>query len=531
VDKLLVDSRDPETVYAAPDGTVFKTTNGGASWRRVGPPRIDAGALALDPTHPEIIYAGTWEKGVFKSTDGGASWHRTELRRGVVDALVVDPRHPKTVYAVMVIKRKGIFKSSDGGASWHSAGFVGKDVGRLLLDPQHPETLYAQAGARIFKSRDGGRTWRALAVGRAAELLALHPRKSTRLYAGSVGGILTSLDAGRSWRVTGRGPGAAWVWALAVDARTGAAYAGIDGGGVAKRTGGRWRTMNTDEHVTALAVDPQDPDVVYAARDDPADLLKSTDGGRSWQRLRVPWKPWISDRGLAYVEALFVDPQNPKAVYAYVDNAADNGSPVWFKSTDGGATWEVPEDPFFSTADAGIPGTESDPSALAFDPLDSHTVYAYDDHAPLFKSTDGGATWQRAGYPFIPASLSVHVLAIDPREPTTLYAAEEEEYQGEGIFKKGKGIFKSTDGGSSWRAVGLKGHNVWALAIDPRRRQTVYAGTESGFFRSTDGGHSWSRFSRGLPSDGIKKLAVDRAGGILYAVPTEGGIYELRLPR
>jgi photosystem II stability/assembly factor-like uncharacterized protein len=119
----------------------------------------------------------------------------------------------------------------------------------------------------------------------------------------------------------------------------------------------------------------------------------------------------------------------------------------------------------------------------------------------------------------------VENLAIDPREPTTLYAAAGEQDE------SGEGIFKSTDAGSSWRAVGLKGHNIWALAIDPRQRQTVYAGTESGLFRSNDGGGSWSRFSRGLPPDGIETLAVDPAGGILYAALTNGGIYELTLPR
>ena len=145
--------------------------------------------------------------------------------------------------------------------------------------------------------------------------------------------------------------------------------------------------------------------------------------------------------------------------------------------------------------------------------------------AALFKSTNGGATWQRAGYPLIPASLNVENVAIDPREPATLYAAAGEQDE------SGEGIFKSTDAGSSWRAVGLKGHNVWALAIDPRQRQTVYAGTDGGLFRSTDGGRNWSRFSRGLPPDGIETIAVDPVGGILYAVLTGGGIYELRLQR
>jgi photosystem II stability/assembly factor-like uncharacterized protein len=526
---LAVDRRDPDIVYASTWGSgVFKTTDGGASWRSIGLEAVDT--VALDPRDPETIYARTIGRpsGVLKSIDGGASWHLVGLRGTTVGALTVDPQHPKTVYAVT--DSAGIFKSSDAGASWHAAGLASKHLERLLLDPQHPETLYAQAGARIFKSTDGARTWRPRGLGGDTDLLALHPGHPAKLYADASGRVLMSSNAGRSWRVTGRGPGAASISALAVDARTGTAYGGITYAGIAKRAGGRWQTVSTYQSVEALAVDAQDPDVIYAGTDRPAGILKSTDGGHSWRRLRVPWRPWISDPNLALVEALFVDPQNPNAVYAYVISAADNVSPVWFKSTDGGATWEVADDAFFSTAD----GADSYPSALAFGPLDSDTLYAYGDRAALFKSTDGGATWQRAGYPFIPASLSVHLLAIDPREPTTLYAAAAEEYDGQGIVKKGKGIFKSTDGGSSWRAVGLKGHIVRALAIDPRQRQTVYAGTDSGLLRSTDGGRSWSRFGRGLPPDGIDArgtLAVDPVGGILYAVPTEGGIYELRLPR
>jgi photosystem II stability/assembly factor-like uncharacterized protein len=527
---LVVDRRDPDIVYAGTwEKGVFKTTDGGASWRSVGLGSVNT--LALDPRDPDTIYAGAvgaavgagsplHRTGVFKSSDGGASWQPVGLQGTNVAALALDPQHPKTVYAGT--DEKGVVKSTDGGASWHPAGLQGTNVGPLMLDPQHPETVYARTDENgVFKSTDGGRTWRALTMLRGAELLGLHPGNPAKLYARSSGRILTSLDAGHSWRATGRGPGTASISAFAVDARTGTAYAGIDQGGIAKKVGGRWRTVNTDQSVSALAVDPQDPDVLYAgAAADAARLLKSTDGGRSWRALRVTWQPWI-DPDLAVVSELAVDPQNPKAVYAYVDNFADNGSPDWFKSTDGGATWEIADDAFFSAAD----GADSYPSALAFDPLDPDTRYAYGEGAALFKSTNGGATWQRAGYPFIPASLNVENLAIDPREPATLYAAAGEQDE------SGEGIFKSTDAGSSWRAVGLKGHNLWALAIDPRQRQTVYAGTESGLFRSTDGGGSWSRFSRGLPSDGIETVAVDPARGILYAVLTDGGIYELRLPR
>jgi len=524
---LVVDRRDPDIVYAGTwEKGVFKTTDGGASWRSVGLGSVNT--LALDPRDPDTIYAGAvgaaagptsiyhWS-GVFKSSDGGANWHPVGLNGTNVAALALDPQHPETVYAGT--DEKGVLKSTDGGASWRAAGLQGTNVGPLMLDPRHPKTVYAGTDENgVFKSTDGGRTWRVLTMLRGAELLALHPGNPAKLYAGDIGRILTSLDAGRSWRATGRGPGAASISAFAVDARTGIAYAGT-GGGLAKRTGGRWRTVNAHEDVSALAVDAQDPDVLYAGADNPAGLLKSTDGGRSWRRLRVPWKPWIRGN-TAFVTELAVDPQNPKAISAHIENLTEHGSPVWFKSTDAGATWEDADDAFFSVAD----GAGEYPSALAFDPLDPGTRYAYGYGAALFKSTDGGATWQRAGYPFIPASLNVENLAIDPREPATLYAAAGEQDEGEGIFK-------STDAGSSWRAVGLKGYNVWALAIDPRQRQTVYAGTDSGLFRSTNGGRIWSRFSRGLRPDGIETVAVDPVGGILYAVLTGGGIYELRLSR
>jgi photosystem II stability/assembly factor-like uncharacterized protein len=517
---LVVDRRDPDIVYAGTWETgVFKSTDGGASWRSLGLGSVNT--LVLDPRDPDTIYAGAvgagaspgslydWS-GVFKSSDGGANWHPVGLQGTNVAGLALDPQHPETVYAGT--DEKGVVKSTDGGASWHPAGLQGTNVGPLMLDPQHPRTLYAGEGdeSGFFKTTDGGRTWRALALGQDAELLALNAGNPAKLYAGSVGRILTSLDAGRSWRATGRGPGGARISAFAV-ARTGTAYAGIEEGVFAKRAGGRWQIVNEHTPVSALAVDPRDPDVVYAGAEDPAGILKSTDGGRSWRRLKA-WQGWDPDSDLAYVSELAVDPQNPKTVYG---NASDGFEPfLWFKSTDGGATWEDAEDaPFYYPG-----GTASSPSALAFDPLDPDTVYAYGEGAALFKSTDGGATWQRAGYPAIPDSFSADNLAIDPREPTTLYAGGD------------KGVFKSTDAGSSWRAMNAR-LNIWSLAIDPRQRRTVYAGTESGLFRSTDGGGSWSRISRGLRPDGIETVAVDPVGGILYAVLTGGGIYELRLSR
>lgn len=521
---LVVDRRDPNIVYAGTwEKGVFKTTDGGRSWRSIGLSSVSP--LVLDPRDPETIYAGSvgaaagptsilHRTGVFKSSDGGASWHVVGFRGTNVAALALDPQHPETVYAGT--DGKGVFKSTDGGASWRAAGFEGKGVGWLLLDPQDPETVYAQAGDGVFKTTDGGRTWRALrAMGRDAELLALHPRNSAKLYATSDHGILTSVDGGRSWRATKWGLTSAAVEALAIDPRsTGTAYVAIDHEGVFKRsTDGSWRAANTglrDLGVHELAVDPREPANVYAGTD--GGVYKSTDGGVSWRRLPVP----ISYPEMA--SALAIDPQDPETVYAITSDgsirfhggvATIDKSRI-FKSTDGGATWrargevqtlQVP------VAPGEIPGQTVFGSRVAIDALDPETLYA--GALGVLKSTDGGTTWREAGLARTPVS----ALAVDPEEPATLYAGTD------------AGLFKSTDAGASWQAL-LADVRVEALAIDPEERQTVYAGTERGVFWTADGGYSWRRFTR-LPLRTFDALAIDPAAGVVYAGTYGGGIYEL----
>jgi photosystem II stability/assembly factor-like uncharacterized protein len=509
VGELAIDPRDPDVVYAATwENGLFKSTDGGRSWRSLG--LKGALTVALDATSPEIVYAGAggppggvWKHGVFKSTDGGASWRPIGLQRPIghqgsgVTALAVDPEQPTNVFAGTY--RTGIFKSTDGGASWRPAGLAGKSVGGhdpLLLDPQDPQTVYAEWWENdvngVSKSSDGGRTWQALTIGREAELLALHPRNSTRLYADSDIGILTSSDGGRSWRATGWGPSNGSVSTLAVaPGQAGTAYAGVDHGGVFKRgSDGSWRAANTGLRnlgVHTLAVDPRAPANVYAGTD--AGVFKSTDGGQSWQRVRAA-------RGRERsISALAVDPRHPHVVYAI---AAEHGV---FKSTDAGTTWRALEGGF---------GTSDDIGALALNPRNPEILYL--GGVGLFKSKDGGTTWRTAGL----TGTTVYEIAVDPEEPATLYAGTD------------AGLFTSTDAGASWQVLAgpLDGAHVEAVAIDPQRRRSVYAGTDSGVFKSANGGRSWRRFTH-LPVRTFDALALDPTAGLVYAGAYGGGIYEL----
>jgi photosystem II stability/assembly factor-like uncharacterized protein len=329
----------------------------------------------------------------------------------------------------------GLFKSTNGGRSWRARGPAALSEG-LLLDPRDPDTVYVgtedpTVRRSIFRSADGGRTWRVLDVRRRAGLLAFDPGKAGTLYVADIGtpanlagaGILESPDGGRSWRALSAGPTTAQVNGIVVDPRNpGIAYAAVEARGVFKRTAGGWHAANTG-------------------------LSPNLD-----------------------VQAVAVEAENPATVYAATGRRV-------FKSTDGAASW--------------------------------HAV----------AGTDASAVRALARDPRHPGTLHAHGLALDPKDPTVLYAGTE------------AGLFTSTNGGTSWRALGgrLTDTEVYAVAIDPEER--IYAGTAGGVFLSTDGGASWRSLSRGLPLRTYDALAVDPAARLLYAGTLGAGIYELTLPR
>jgi photosystem II stability/assembly factor-like uncharacterized protein len=533
VSALAVDPRDADVVFASTGRGVLKSTNGGAIWRRSN--LTSASALVLDPQNPDTLYAagdGAAEdrgstptrSGVFKSSDGGESWHLVGLEGASVGALALDPRHPETIYAGT--DKKGVIKSTDAGRSWRPAGLEVRYVGALMVDPQEPERVYALADGRIFLSTNGGDAWRALDAEWGPDFwagaLALNPRDPATMYVGASmtdngndgAGVYKSLDGGDSWRPMNAGLTDARVSALALDPRSpGTAYAAVDGRGVFERADGRWRAAITGLSVGAhsAAVDPQHPATIYVAAYE--GVFRSTNGGTGWSE-----GPLHEPTGSS---ALAVDAQNPTTVYATgVDEAVGGRSAriytsTLYKSTDAGVSWPATSDvqtfelPAASSSDQAPPVREA---PLAVDPAHAQTLYV--GGLGVRKSVDGGHTWQSAGL----TREVILALAVDPEKPASVYAGTD------------AGLFTSTDAGASWRAMEgpLDGARVEAIAIDPRGRGTVYAGTDRGVFWTADDGRSWRRFTR-LPVRPFDALAVDTTADLVYAGSYGGGLFELDL--
>lgn len=214
--------------------------------------------------------------------------------------------------------------------------------------------------------------------------------------------------------------------------------------------------------------------------------IPSSDAVRWTSVLRVP----PGSNGLdSPVGAMAIDPQNSQILYA---GTAGSGL---FKSIDGGASWNyVPID---SGPEAQYVGL------LAIHPQEPGVLYAITGIGFLM-SWDGGASWQSPGY----VPYGVHAWAFDPMDPRTIYLATE-----------GNGVVKSTDGGTTWGASGLSELTVTSLAIDPKAPHVLYAGTAGrGVFKSEDGGSSWKAINGGLGNDWVYALAIHpQQSDVIYA--------------
>jgi photosystem II stability/assembly factor-like uncharacterized protein len=535
---VVIDRETGSTLYALTSGnSIFKSTDGGASWSAVGN-IIGVLVLALDPTSASIIYAGT-AHGVFKSTDGGDSWVSAGLSGASISVLAIDPTSPSNLYAAGA-SGDTVYRSTDAGASW-TAARVGlppgqfNGIGWMMLDPLAPSTLYVLnsgsgfSSSALYKSTDGGQSWSVVNPGPYfVRLLGIAPTAPSTLYAiigGRGGGLSISKDGGATWTATAFMQD---VWALAIDptnpntmyaaasAPVGTAppiFKSTDGGQT-------WDSGNTTiPFARSLVLSPVNSSTIYAATT--GGVFKSTDAEANWSEAN-------SGLRILGIQVLVGDPMDPATIYA-------GGDEGLFKSVDGGAIWNQ-RAAFKVTCCTPPPGLPPDlppPVVPFFPPVAPASVHALfiDSTNPnilyvgtartngcyfadilLFKSTDGGATWSDSISPNRDQGGGCFVsglIGVDPTDPNTLYLRV-------GDFYDGYGLRKTIDGGANWTPVGLGSDAEFVVAIDPTLPATLYAGTDRGVFRSTDGGATWNLV--GLTQTNVNLLAIDPLRpNVLYA--------------
>ena len=326
----------PNVFYMAPvNGGVFKSDDYGRTWQPIfdDQPTASVGALAVSVSNPNIIYAGSGEgmhrpdlsvgDGLYKSTDAGKTWTHLGLRDGQqIAQIALDPRDPDHLLVAVAghpygpNDERGVFLSRDGGKSFVRALFKDENVGAadVQFDSTDPQIAYAAlwearegpwenaewngTGGGIFKSTDGGRHWQQLRNGLPNDIvqaqLAIAPSAPRTLLAAvatpKFGQIYRSDDGGESWSIVSN------------DERPGARIGGGD--------------------LPVLRIDPQNPNVVYAAS---VVCWKSTDGGKTWDG-------WRGAPGGDDYQNVWISPNDSNIVLL----GSDQGAII---TVNGGATW------------------------------------------------------------------------------------------------------------------------------------------------------------------------------------------------
>src|SRR5213083_2747186 len=522
------------------NGGVWKSDDYGRTWTPIfdDQPTGSIGAIAVAPSDPRTIYVGSGEglqrpdlsvgDGIYKSTDGGNTWRHLGLAVGQqIPAILVDPRDPNRVFVAVLghpygpNEERGVFRSTDGGATWQKVLYKDENVGGVdvVFDPANSQTVFAvlwaarqvpweissswtlSAGNGLYKSTDGGATWRAVTTGLPSAQdglgrigLGVSPSEPARMYAvvgaAKGGGLYRSDDGGERWRLVNADP----------------------------------RLWGRDGDFNEVKADPKNADVVYVAN---VVTWKSADGGKTF----VGWRG--APGGDDY-HRLWINPDDPKIILL----AGDQGAIV---TVNGGETWSSwynqPTAQFYHVStDNGFPyrvyggQQESGSAGIASRGNDGqitfrewHPVgaeeYGYVAPDPLHPNLIYGGKLTRFDW----NTGDVQDVAPDPvrsgqyrfvRTMPVLFSPVDPRV----LYFAGNVVFKTLDGGRHWQVIspdltratyevppslgaftaldpehGQHRGVVYTIAPSFRRLNLLWAGTDDGLIWVThNGGRTWT---------------------------------------
>ena len=536
---LAIGPGDPWRVYAGVVGeqaAVWASDDRGASWRPTHTDGFDfvtVHAVAIDPSDPDVIYAAPWGAGLFRSTDAGGSWSEVDSPTVSVAAIVVDGDDPQHLL-LGDRTRPVVWESTDGTETWQPiAEFDEADHYRVMaLAPAH-DGLYVSLldrgaqGVSVFAGRpDSGTTFR-LDDGGAHRIdglpvsaLAFADAGDAVYAVGHISGVYR-IDGDRAEDISAGLPDIGFN-DVAIDGGQLLLAGGSDLDlRLAPRLGdpdlinniyrrhesGAWEALLDGNPfgspIKQLGLGGG-PGVFYAATG--SGLYVSTDGGQTWQ-------PRNEGLGVVNIGALAVSGER------VVAGTLGGGVSVGDIAADHGVEWRASGGPQPEIANIRVVTHPTDPSRL--------WASAYP--GGVFRSTDGGRTWQESnfGLPSFevadPLLQGYYSLALDPAHPRILYLA---------IFEHG--VFRSTDGAATWRPLGdyggdraLMGSALTDLTVDRSKRGRLWlASADRGVFMSPDGGGTWKKRNKGLETREVLTLE-STPDGTLLAGTAGHGVYRL----
>jgi photosystem II stability/assembly factor-like uncharacterized protein len=576
IGSVVIDPTNPDVAYAAavgnpfkanPERGVYRTRDGGTSWKRVLFISDSTGAvdLELQPGKPNVIYAAMWraerkpwtiisgarEGGIYKSTDGGDTWARLQggLPNGLVGKadLAVSPAAPDRLYVLIEASPGGgLYRSDDAGSSFVAVDTTTRGLitrpfyyTNIDADPANADVVYVGTES-YYKSTDGGRTWATMSTPHGDNHdLWINPRNSAIMIQSNDGGANISLDGGRSWSTQNNQP-TAEIYQVYVDNQ------------VPYRVYGAQQDENNELIITSLpptAKPVDDPTQnwtpgpgcetgpVMPHSTNPDTVYGGCKGQFSRMSLRTGQEKqyWIGDQSLygnpgkdlvyrfQRVSPMEASPHDPRVIYfgsQYLHRTRDEG--VTWERISPDLTWNPPERQQRSsgepiTIDATGEEVYSTLYAIRESPLQRGLIWTGSNDGPFFVTRDDGRTWKNVTPTAQPKGCRVQNIEPSPQRAASAYYAVLCYLLGD--FKPY--LWRTDDYGASWTLLTNGNNGIPAdyptrvVREDPERQGLLYAGTEFGAFVSFDNGSHWQPLQLNLPVTPVTDMKIHRSDLVL----------------
>lgn len=560
ISDIAIHPQNSDIVYVASQGTVhgpnndrgvYKSTDGGTSWKKVLYINDSTGiaSLSMDMNNPRILYAAAWEhrrfpwtvssggpgSSIWKSTDEGNTW--TKLSEGLPKqmgkiGISVSRANSNKVFAIVETEKSksGLYRSDDGGKTWNLASNNQDICSRswyymeVFADPQNENIVYV-LNAPVMRSIDGGKTFAPVRVGHGdTHDLWIHPKNNKTVALADDGGGEISFDQARSWSSLMNQPTAQFYRVNTDNVFPYKVYGGQqDNTSVITNSRNNMPVLTQNDWTFGpgcesayLAFDPNDPTLVYGGcYQGYIEVLNRKTGEakdiQAYPSLNLAIEPKDMKYRFNWNAPIVVSPQDPKTIY--------HGGNVVFKTTNGGLSWDVispdlTRNEKSKQGPGGIPFTNEGAGGenyntifyIAASKLDKDVLWTGSDCGYVQMTTDGGKNWSNVTPPDLAESQinSIEVSAFDAG--TAYVSATRYKHNDYASY-----TYKTTDNGKTWTKInnGIRPDDfVKVIREDSKNKNILYAGSERGFYLSTDAGASWQVFQLNLPVVPVTDLMI-----------------------
>lgn len=588
ISDIIIHPTNPDIVWVSAQGPLwtgggerglYKTTNGGETWKQVLTPVDEwtgVTSLLIDPRNPDKLYAATWARqrtialyvgtnegaGIHTSDDGGETW--TELKTGLPQGnmgkigMAISPINPDVLYATIETdnRKGGFYRSADQGASWTKVSDeIGAGTGphyyqEIFADQHQFDRVYIASNYSKV-SDDGGKTWTPINTKRKHvddHAMAFHPTDPDFVLMGSDGGIYMSHDRMANWRFMANLPLTQFYKVAPDDSKP---FYKIYAGAQDNSTqGGPSRTMrkegikNKDWFLTLggdghqPAVEPGNPDIIYSQwqQGNLTRVDMTTKEGVYVKPQPLPGDPAERYNWDAPINVSSHDPARIYFASQRVwrsDNRGDSWTAVSGDLTRNGNRMHMPMMGRTWSVEAGwdlYAMTEFHTIAnFSESPVDENILWAGTDDGIIQVTTNGGKSWKKIeldDIKGIPATAYVNDIRADLYDPNTVYVALDNHKYGD--YKPY--LIKSTNLGKKWTSLAddlPAKHLVWRIVQDHVNKDLMFIGTEFGVFFTVNGGKKWVELDGGMPTISTRDVKIQRRENDLVAGTFGRGIYIL----